>query len=114
MAMEKSWVEQQESKRLFQGADVLKQAGKMLQRTRTNRILVVKQAKLIVVAEVTVPILREIYGGDWSFMTDLSSQVQDAQLTIGQPENSRVSFAKVLTVEAVEQKQQEKKQGMGL
>lgn len=73
------------------------EAQRMLERTDTNRIVSAEQARGILLWETQAHALGEEFG---PWMMRWIASYQDLQLTIGQPENSRFSFARIVIAKA--------------
>lgn len=104
-----SWLERvQAAKGVFREVDVSGQANKMLARNRHNRIVLQgKQATCLVALRLMSSQLgNHAVGADkkeqekdsnpWAWISDFSDMVEDYQLTLGSPKNSRDMFLAAL------------------
>lgn len=100
---QKSWIEQQEASVLFNPSDAGQLSLHLLKVGRANRVITVGQARLLTAAR-----LLAVTNEAWGFMGEVADWVEDYQLTIGKPENSRVSFLAGLKAELAKQMQDRK------
>lgn len=89
------WKDQQQNLAIFRmkGQEPESEACRLLEIGPTNRIVTDQEAKLLLICRTTAVTL----GPEYRWLIELSNAVEEYQLTIGVPKNSRDAFGTVLT-----------------
>lgn len=100
---EKDWIEEAENRVLFQGATGGK-SKELLDYSETNRIVSDKMAKANITLLMTADYMEREHGEGWSWIRGLVGRLERYFLTLGEPDNSRKAYERVLTTELKEEK----------
>jgi len=103
-----SWLEQIANQKIFREVDSQSQAAKMLARTKTNRIVLPgKQASALVAVRVMAARLStdDPKANPWGWLDGFADMIEEYQLTLGAPKNSRDQFLAALKREMTDTSQ---------
>ena len=95
MGVQEEWKEQQERDILFANADQTDLPLRLLEIGNTNRVVTVREARLLVVLNMMADRMQT-RAGSWGWIRQFGQYLEEYQLTVGDPENSRQSFLRAL------------------
>lgn len=95
MTVQEEWKEQQERDILFAQEEQSDLPLRLLEIGRTNRVVTVREARLLIVLNAMADRM-ETQPGSWGWLRTFGQLIEEYQLTIGDPVNSRESFLRAI------------------
>lgn len=92
---QEQWREEAENQKLFEIREGDGHLGKFLEWGKGNRVNTVKQATMISECRA----IASWRGPNWKWLVDFCDLVEDYQLTVGAPVNSRIQFLDAIKFE---------------